>query len=131
MKTDEEIKSAFFITFSGNCKKALTLYQSCFGGDLHLDYFDKSLAGFKERPVVKGSLITARIAIYGSDLVHDEGRRIGNHVSIFVQCSNYTERIAYLQKLNRTNQYCSPKKFVEQKLIEITDPFDVRWVFAV
>ena len=131
MKTDEEIKSAFFITFSGNCKKALTLYQKCFGGNLHFEYFDNPLVGFKETPVIKASLVSETITIYGSDLVHEEGRQIGNHVSIFVQCGNYSERLSYMQKLNSTIQHCSPKKYVEQKLIEITDPFDVRWIFGL
>src|SRR5690606_39451497 len=35
--------SAVFITFSGNCKKALTHYQSCFGGDLQFELFGKTL----------------------------------------------------------------------------------------
>lgn len=130
MITEENIKSAVFITFSGNCKKALTLYQSCFGGELRFEYFNKPLAGFKETPVVKATLLSERITIYGSDLVHDEGRRIGNHVSIFVQCSSYTERLSYLQKLSTSIHHCSPKKYVEQKLIEITDSFGVRWVFG-
>lgn len=129
--TDEKVKSAIFITFSGNCKKALTLYQCCFGGNLQFEYFDKPLAGFKELPVVNGSLIADSIAIYGSDLVHDEGRKIGNHLSIFMHCNKYIERLFYLQKLSTHKQHCSPKKYVEQKLIEITDPFGVKWLFGL
>lgn len=137
MRIDEEIKSAFFITFSGNCKKALTLYQSCFGGDLHFEYFDKPIDGLIKIPVVKASLVSETITIYGSDLVHDEGRRIGNHLSIFVQCSSYSERLSYIQKLDkRQEQYCLEEhgyleQYNEQKLIEITDPFGVRWIFSV
>lgn len=131
MQTKKKIKSAFFITFSGNCKKALTLYQNCFGGDLYFDTFDESIAGIEELPVVSGSLVSEKIVVYGSDLVHNEGRRVGNFMSIYIHCDDFGERLNYLKKLDCNLKDCSPKKYVEQKLIEITDPFNVRWVFGI
>lgn len=131
MHTKNKIKSAFFVTFSGNCKKALTLYQSCFGGDLYFDTFDETMAGFEELPVISGSLISEKITIYGSDLVHNEGRRVGNFMSIYIHCDNYGERMNYLKKLDPNLKDCSPLRYVEQKLIEITDSFEVRWVFGI
>lgn len=131
MSLNKKIKSAFFITFSGDCKKALTLYQNCFGGVVHFNTFDEPIDGIEELPVVSGSLVCEKVTIYGSDLVHNEGRRVGNFISIYIHCNDCNERFIYLKKLNNTLQDCSPLKYVDQKLIEITDPFDVRWVFGI
>ena len=128
MQKEEKIASAFYITFSGTCKKALTLYQTCFGGDLHFDVFDKSIVGIEELPVISGFLVSDKITIYGSDLVHNEGRRVGNFMAVYVHCKDSKERFNYLQKLS--NNHFS-KNHSEQKLIEITDAFEVRWIFGI
>ncbi|MGY0041025.1 hypothetical protein [Pedobacter sp. NJ-S-72] len=79
----DKFRSVVFVTFSGNCKKALSFYQSCFGGLLQIETFEKELSGYIEKPVVSGSLVSDRIIIHGSDLVHNEGRKLGNYISIF------------------------------------------------
>lgn len=125
----KKTKSAFFITFSGDCKKALALYQNCFGGDLSFDIFEESISGIKERPIVRGSLVSERITIHGSDLVHNEGRRVGNFMSIYIHCDDSKERLDYLKKLDsKQKDYSSCSG---QKLIEITDPFEVCWLFGI
>ena len=76
---NNKVTSAIFITFSGNCIKALRFYQSCFGGTLQFETFGKELLQeYTEIPVVSGSLVSDGIIIHGSDLVHEEGRKIGN-----------------------------------------------------
>ncbi len=127
MQTKQKIKSAFFITFNGNCRKALMLYQTCFGGELSFDTFKSSIVGLEELPVVSGFLISDKISIYGSDLVHNEGRRTGNHIAMYVQCDSHNERLLYLQKLDSN----PTENYEEEKLIEIVDAFDVVWVFGV
>src|SRR5690606_35951635 len=94
-----KLKSAVFITFSGNCKRALTFYQSCFGGTLHFETFDKELEGFSNVPVVSGSLVSESINIHGSDLVHNEGRKLGNYISVFLQCKDAAYRKELVKKL--------------------------------
>lgn len=127
MQAKEKITSAFYITFNGNCKKALSLYQNCFGGRLHFDTFKEPIAGLKELPVINGSLVSGKVTIFGSDLVHNEGRKTGNAIAIYIQCDSHSERLSYLQKLdNRSSGHDA-----EQKLLEITDPFGVVWVFGI
>ena len=123
-------RSAIFITFSGNCKKALTFYQACFGGVLHLDTFKGNLPEHKELPVVSGSLVADGIVIHGSDLVHSEGRKLGNHIAVFLHCISATERKAFIQKLrsDKSNAFISDEV---NKLIEIVDDFDVRWIMGI
>lgn len=124
-------KSAVFITFSGNCKKALTFYQSCFGGTLHLQPFKTTLQAYKEIPIVSGSLLADTISIYGSDLVHEEGRRLGNYMAIFFACENKAERNGLIEKLAKNRNGFSEKNDEDQNLIELTDTFGVRWVLGI
>lgn len=121
--------SAIFITFSGNCKKALTFYQDCFGGHLQFETFENELLALGETPVINGSLISDSINIYGSDLVHDEGRKIGNHISIYLNCENQQNRNALIKKLTRNELF--PESLGNQHLVEVRDAFDVRWMLGV
>lgn len=118
--------SAVFLTFSGNCKEALTFYQTCFGGVLRFDFFE-GLKGYEQMPVINGSLASESINIHGSDLVHNEGRILGNHIAIFMQCQNTAVRKVLIEKLqlNKKVPFASND---DEKLIEITDAFDVRWI---
>lgn len=127
----DKFVSAIFITFSGNCRKALTYYQTCFGGTLQFETFEKELQGYTEMPVVSGSLVSDNIIIYGSDLVHDEGRRLGNYISIFLHCKNIYDRQTLIEKLKFDKQDPLVKIDDHQKLVEITDAFDVRWMLGV
>ncbi len=126
-----KIISAVFITFSGNCKKALSFYQTCFGGLLQFETFEKKVNGYTEMPIVSGSLISDTIIIHGSDLVHNEGRKLGNYISIFLQCKNGHDRDELVNKLEFDRKNFLSNNYDDQKLIEITDAFDVRWVLGI
>ena len=125
------LTSAHFITFPGNCRKALTFYQACFGGKLQFESFKNELSGYTEMLIISGSLVSDRIIIHGSDLVHDEGRKLGNHMSVFIHCKNTYDRKTLIEKLafDKTNLFM--KNSDDQTLIELTDAFDVNWVLGV
>jgi PhnB protein len=125
----DQLKSAVFITFSGNCKKALTFYQSCFGGQLQWDTLEDNLTGYLGL-VVSASLISERIIIYGSDLVHNDGRKLGNYISIFLYCKNKRDRKELIEKLG-FNQKHDFERGQNDQLIELTDHFDVRWILGI
>lgn len=127
-----KLTSGVFITFPGNCIKALRFYQSCFGGTLQFETFEKELfQGFTETPVISGSLVSDRIIIHGSDLVHEEGRKIGNYMSIFLYCKTSDDRRVLIEKLESGKKNHFDKNDYDQKLVEITDVFDVRWLLGV
>ncbi|QEE49880.1 glyoxalase [Flavobacterium alkalisoli] len=128
---DNIVKSGIFITFSGNCKEALMLYQTCFGGVLHLETFDQELHGYSEKPVIRGSLVSDSIIIHGSDLVHEEGRKIGNYLSVFLPCKDPVHRDTLIAKLKSVAANPGTSDDVDQQLIEVIDAFDVRWVLSV
>ncbi|HTM97198.1 MAG TPA: hypothetical protein VL088_00570 [Pedobacter sp.] len=131
MMVQDKLVSSIFITFSGNCKEALQFYQTCFGGLLQFVTFDTELAGFSMLPVVTGSLIADRIVIHGSDLVHNEGRKLGNYMAIFWQCKNINDRQELIKKLLSAKKSTFVRNDDNQELIEVTDAFDVRWVLGV
>src|SRR5690606_38698354 len=128
MAVPNQLVSAIFITFSGNCRKALTFYQTCFGGILQFETFEKELQGYTEKPVVSGSLVSDRIIIHGSDLVHNEGRTLGNYISIFLPSKNTDHRRTLIEKLELTKKDLVVRNDDNQKLVEVTDAFDVRWI---
>ena len=128
---NDKLVSGIFITFSGNCKKALTFYQTCFGGTLQFEAFEKELQGYPEMPVVIGSLFSDNILIHGSDLVHNEGRKVGNYISIFLECKTRYERKELIEKLESGKKNLFQTNDIDQKLIEVTDAFDVRWILGV
>lgn len=130
MTTDHKLVSAVFITFCGNCKEALTYYQTCFGGNLHFELFEKQLSGYADLPVISGSLVGDNITIHGSDLVHNEGRIVGNYMAIVLRCENADARKELIQKLELNKDNTLARNY-DEKLIEITDAFDVRWVLYV
>ncbi len=119
--------SGVFITFSGNCRKALTWYQTCFGGTLQFETVE--LQGYAEMPVVSGSLFSESIIIHGSDLVYNEGRILGNYIAVFLHCKTAADRQALIQKLEGDEK--GPGGCNGRELVEITDPFDVRWILSV
>lgn len=123
--------SAVFITFSGNCREALTYYQTCFGGSLQFETFEKEELSVTERPVVIGSLFSDKLIIHGSDLVHNEGRILGNYMAAFLHCQTVEERQTLIEKLERGKEYHTIIDDENQKLVEIIDIFEVRWILAV
>lgn len=127
---NHKMVSAVFITFSGNCKRALCFYQLCFGGLLQIVTLEEELPGVTEMPVVSGSLVSESIIIYGSDLVHEEGRKLGNHIAVFLHCGNALERKALIDHLESDKNNLK-RNVRNQKLIEVTDVFDVRWVLGI
>jgi PhnB protein len=127
----DKLRSAVFITFGGNCRKALTFYQCCFGGQLQFEDFGDKLPGAKELPVISGSLVSEQIIIHGSDLVHNEGRMLGNYIAIYLQFNNNADRKEFMAKVETGKQDVLTKMDDGTKLVELTDPFDVRWVLGI
>lgn len=126
----EQLVGGIFITFSGNCEKALRFYKTCFGGRVKFETIEISYEGRTVMPVVIGSLVSDRLKILGSDLVHGEGRKVGNYIAIYFPCTNREERNAVLRKLGLgKNELLFSGD--DQKLVEVTDVFNVTWILGI
>lgn len=128
--TQAQTNCGVFITFAGNCKEALTFYQSCFGGQLQFETLKEAFEEFEVLPVVSGSLTASCINIYGSDLVHNEGRKVGNYMAILLCFNSVDDRQQLLKKLQPSRKDFFATDY-SQKLIEITDAYGVRWMLSV
>jgi len=80
--------------------------------------------------VISGSLISERIVLHGSDLVHDEGYQTGNQLAIYFPCQDASERSRLIMWLAKDKESSSPEA-EKQRFIEITDLFGVRWILGV
>lgn len=98
---------------------------------MHFETFEKEIPGYAEIPVVNGSLISDKVIIHGSDLVHCEGRKLGNYLSIFLHCENSTYRKELVEKLEFDRRHFLINHDHDQKLIEVIDAFGVRWVLGI
>lgn len=74
-----------YLNFDGQCRQALTLYQSCFGGELQL----QTAADFPDMPgcpagsaapdaIMHGHLVNQDFMILGTDMSGPDGFRPGN-----------------------------------------------------
>ncbi|MDQ1804125.1 hypothetical protein RAH57_09005 [Chryseobacterium sp. CKR4-1] len=127
---NESARFGVFITLTGNCKEAFTFYQSCFGGELFFELLEIPLNQYYNKPVISGSLISERIVLHGSDLVHDEGYQTGNQLAIYFPCQDASERSRLIMRLAKDKESSSPE-VEKQRFIEITDLFGVRWILGI
>lgn len=85
-----------YLTFSGNCREAMTFYKECLGGELALQTIGESPLSDKMPQQMKdcilhASLTRGALTLMGSDMVSDSGLVKGNAVSLVLQCSSEDE----------------------------------------
>lgn len=122
--------SGIFLTFSGDCRQAFMLYHACFGGELVIDAYTQNIEGYSVQPVIRAVLHSPKLVIQGSDLVYNEGRRVGNYMAVLIACNSCEERTRYIERLYDFNH---SKDLISstEPLVEIVDRFDVRWMFSI
>ena len=69
--------------------------------------------------------------IHGSDLVPQEGRKTGNYLSVFLSFNQAAERRLIIEKLNPQCHTIRMQNEEGQKLVELTDAFDVSWILGI
>jgi uncharacterized glyoxalase superfamily protein PhnB len=122
--------SGIFLTFSGDCREAFMLYHTCFGGELVIDAFTQNIEGCSAQPVIRAVLYSPKLVIQGSDLVYNEGRRVGNYMAVLIACNSYEERTRYIEQLY-DYKHTTVLTNSTEPLVEIVDRFDVRWMFTI
>ncbi|AOM76258.1 VOC family protein [Pedobacter steynii] len=93
-----------YLTFAGNCREAMTFYQSCLGGELSFQTIGASPLSEKMPEKMKGYILQATltrgsIRIMGSDMVGKEGLVKGNAVALMLNCSTEEEARNCYQRL--------------------------------
>ena len=98
-----------YLTFSGNCREAMTFYQECLGGELDLITVGESPMADQMPTEMKDSILHANLrkgdlALLGSDMVSEEGLDRGNGLSIMLDCESEAEMRRYYDKLAEGGQ---------------------------
>ena len=82
-----------YLTFSGNCRDAMSFYKECLGGELTLQTIGETpladdLTDQMKDCVLHASLTKDKFVLLGSDMVPEAGLVRGNAVSLSLDCSS-------------------------------------------
>ncbi len=124
-----------YLTFNGNCRQAMTFYQSCLGGELELQTIGQSplsdsLPAKLKSYIVQATLRKDSLVLMATDLVANEGLTTGNSVSLMLNCQSEQELQRCYQQLARHGEATQPSEtnFWGTIFGSVTDQFGVRWL---
>ncbi|MCD6011688.1 MAG: glyoxalase [Flavipsychrobacter sp.] len=85
-----------YLTFSGNCREAMTFYKECLGGQLTIQTIGESPMSDKLPQQMKDCILHAaltrgQMVLMASDMTPDNGLVKGNAISLVLQCSSEEE----------------------------------------
>ncbi|HTF04915.1 MAG TPA: VOC family protein [Bacteroidia bacterium] len=85
-----------YLTFSGNCREAMSFYKECLGGELIFQTIGESPLSEKmpkqmKEYILHATLTNGSLVLMGSDMVPESGLKKGNAVSLSLQCSSEEE----------------------------------------
>jgi PhnB protein len=101
------------LTFNGNCREAMTFYQSCLGGELTFQTVGDSPLSAKMPKKMKDSILHSTLSngsllLMGSDMVNENGLTRGNAVSLTLNCDSEKEIRNCYKKLSAGGQATHP-----------------------
>ena len=124
-----------YLTFNGNCRQAMTFYQSCLGGELNLQTIGESPMANQLPSQMKDSILHAMLAkenllLMASDMVSEQGLVQGNGVSLILNCSSEAEIRAIYAMLSADGQATNPLEdtFWGALFGGCTDKFGIHWL---
>ena len=127
-----------FLSFNGNCREAMSFYQSCFGGELKLKYLGDSPDG-EQMPqdmkelILHASLLSKHVQLFASDLGVEEGLSAGNRISLLFNTSHNRELLSAFKKLSKGAEITNPVSgnILNGEWATLTDRYMVQWIFCV
>ncbi len=106
-----------YLTFSGNCRQAMTFYRDCLGGELVLETIGDSLPEVMTAAripcemkalVVQATLIRGELVIVGTDMGNERPIVKGNAVAMLLNCDSEHEAREVYRKLSDGGQQTHP-----------------------
>lgn len=124
-----------YLTFSGNCREAMTFYKECLGGTLTFQTIgespmaDKMPAKMKEC-ILHSMLISGSIVIMASDMTPEQGLIRGNSVSLMLDCESQQEISTFYKALVAGGRATHPLEitFWGATLGNLTDKYGNNWL---
>ncbi len=124
-----------YLTFSGNCREAMTFYKECIGGELSFQTIGESPMSGKmpaqmKENILHSTLTNADIVIMATDCVRDEGLLKGNAISLCLNCSSEAEIKTCYKNLSADGVANHPLKdtFWGAVFGDLTDKFGNHWL---
>lgn len=126
-----------YLTFNGNCRKAMTFYQECLGGELTFQTVGESPLSTKMPKQMKdcmlhSTLTKGALVLQGSDMVPQTGLVKGNAVSLSLDCSSEDELKNCYAKLSADGKADHPIEdtFWGALFGDLTDKFGNHWLLS-
>ena len=124
-----------YLTFNGNCRKAMLFYQECLGGELVFQTVGKSPLSEKLPPAMRDAVLHATLrkdgfVIMATDMVGSDGLTKGNAISLLLHCSSEKEIKERYAKLSQNGYQTYPlgKTFWGALFGSLTDQFGNQWL---
>ena len=124
-----------YLRFNGNCREAMTFYQSCLGGELTIQTVGESPAAGQMPPAMHNNVLHSVLAkdgfeLMASDMTGPEGVIKGNAVTLCVIGSNKGEIEPIFTRLSAGGTVNTP--LIEEyfgTFGDLTDRFGIEWMF--
>lgn len=124
-----------YLTFSGNCREAMSFYNEILGGKLTLQTIGESPMAEKIPAEMKEYILHSQLkkdslVMMASDMVGDKGLIKGNAVSLMLGCSSEAEIKNYYEKLSAGGHADHPVEntFWGAMFGDLTDRFGNHWL---
>ena len=124
-----------YITFTGNCREAMSFYQECLGGELSLQTIGESPMADKLPTkmadcILHATLSSGNLSLMASDMVGEQGRIPGNNISMMLNCSSEEEIRSTYAQLSEGGQATHPLEntFWGALFGDLTDKFGNQWL---
>jgi PhnB protein len=124
-----------YLTFSGNCREAMTFYQACLGGELTFQTVGESPISDQMPEPMKNSILhstltNGELVIMASDMVGEKGLIKGNAVSLMLHCNSEDETKTCYEKLSQGGEQTHPLEisFWGAWFGDLTDKYGNQWL---
>ena len=126
-----------YLSFRGNCREALSFYQSCLGGELELLRFADSPAAAHmpaeaHNGIMHGTLTTGSFILMASDAGGmGVPLTVGNQVSLSLHLDNEAEINTLFAQLGAGGTVLDPlaDMYWGGRYGALTDQFGIKWLF--
>ena len=124
-----------YLTFSGNCREAMTFYRDCLGGELTFQTIGESplaaqLPDKMKECILHSTLTNGNMVLLGSDMVSDQGLKKGNTISMVLNCRSEEEIKSCYKKLSDGGKADHPLEhtFWGALFGDLTDKYGNHWL---
>jgi PhnB protein len=123
-----------YLTFNGNCREAMTFYQHCFDGELHMQTVGESPMADQwpaaiQKRILHASLKRKNLVLLASDMASEKGLIKGNIISLALGCSSEKEIRHFFRQLSDGGKITHPlHRFFDGTIGALTDKYGMNWV---